>query len=355
MSVQLQFKKTSRFIAYLLVFTILSLNIIGNGALKEHNNLSLPSPTLSKFTSDLTAFAQQGSLRVNPNFNPEVNRLIKSLAANDLRQPMLIDDQGNHQPLVAELFAVRLAKGDVPNNLSGRRLFSLDTSLLINELKSDAEIGQTFERIINELSLNGNEQILFVNYLTNLMEYEQVRETLIKTIQTGKLKIIGASGSGKYQETVEARAETAALFEKIEINARQTQANVEESRKLPSAQREYRGDNVAADLREMMQNDTSGGRKRLDVILQTKDADNPVLREVLTQNNIRLTDRIGDSDTMVVNLPLSAVEILAQSGLINYISPDRDVKSLGHVETTTGISLMRSQPTGFRTFIGLYT
>lgn len=77
--------------------------------------------------------------------------------------------------------------------------------------------------------------------------------------------------------------------------------------------------------------------------MQTKDADNPVLRRIMAENNVRLQDRIGTSDTMVVNLPLRAVEALSQSGLINYMSPDRPMSFSGHLENTVGATLTRSQ------------
>ena len=93
----------------------------------------------------------------------------------------------------------------------------------------------------------------------------------------------------------------------------------------------------------MMAQDPSG-KKRVDVIIQAKDADNAALRALMADGQARVSERIGKTDTMVVNLPLSALNTLSTSGLINYISPDRPTQTTGHVEDTTGITLMRSQP-----------
>ena len=93
----------------------------------------------------------------------------------------------------------------------------------------------------------------------------------------------------------------------------------------------------------MLANDLTGGKKRVEVILQAKDADNPVLRALLKAENVRLSDRIGDSDTLVVNLPLAAIENLSTSGTINYMSPDRQVGGFGHIENATGVNLIRNQ------------
>ncbi|MBK6724727.1 MAG: S8 family serine peptidase [Acidobacteria bacterium] len=100
---------------------------------------------------------------------------------------------------------------------------------------------------------------------------------------------------------------------------------------------------MSPDLREMMANDPSGNT-RVDTIIQAKDADSAVLRSLLASGQASVSDRIGNSDTLVVNLPLSAVSALSTSGTINYVSPDREMRGTGHVEDTTGTTAMRSQP-----------
>ena len=79
--------------------------------------------------------------------------------------------------------------------------------------------------------------------------------------------------------------------------------------------------------------------------MQAKDADNAALRSLLSTGEARITNRISGSETMVVNMPLSMVQTLSSSSLVNYISPDRPIASSGHLEDTTGTSLVRSLPT----------
>ena len=110
----------------------------------------------------------------------------------------------------------------------------------------------------------------------------------------------------------------------------------------PELANEYRGDTVSPDLRTLLA-DNPNGSDRLDVILQAKDANDPALRSIMAQFNVHLQDRIGSTDTVVVNLPLSAIEALAQSGAVNYMSPDRPIGQLGHLEDATGASVIRSQ------------
>ena len=99
---------------------------------------------------------------------------------------------------------------------------------------------------------------------------------------------------------------------------------------------------MSPDLRQMMEDDPSGAR-RVDVILQARSADNASLRAFLNSGEARIIRRIG-SGAMVVNLPLSMLNSLSASGLINYVSPDRKTGASGHIETTTGAAQMRTQP-----------
>ena len=340
---QRKFTKTSRFIAYMLVLAILSMNIVGIGASNKNETNSTASPTLNAFATDLTQFAQDGRLRVNENFNSEVNALIKVLASGTQIQPVVIDDNGENQSAVAELLAYRIAKGDVPATLKGKSLLRLETISMFSEKRTQEEISQISERIFNELAASNSETILFINELTAFVGNSRINDALTKALQNGKVKIIGGSTTKIFADNIEPQAEIAAFFEKINIESLQTTTQATAQSK--PEERRFRGDNVSADLREMMK--TESGEKRLDVILQAKNADNPVLREIMANNGVNLNDRIGKTDTIVVNLPLSAVNALANSGLVNYMSPDREMKSLGHIETTTGTSLMRSQPSGF--------
>ena len=159
----------------------------------------------------------------------------------------------------------------------------------------------------------------------------------------GKIQIIGGSSKVAYKENIEPVAEIDALFNKITVGDKTNYSSDE----LKNAAKYdgYNGDNVSSDLRDMMANDPTG-KKRVEVIVQAKEADNAALRALLKSGQARLSDRIGESDTLVVNLPLSAVSQLSESGLINYISPNRPVKMFGHVENTTGATFVRSMNSG---------
>ena len=299
------------------------------------------NPLLVKFTTDLSQLASENRLRLNNNFESEVNRLMQTLSNDALRQPVILDEKGENQELIVEQLAVRIAQNDAPANLRGKRLLKLETATLYSNAKSDAEVSQTIENIFAEAVKSKSENIIFVNELINFIGNKQINNALTNAIVQGKIRIIGGSSQIAYTEEIEKISEVAALFAPIHVGMNHKNSETAELKKSADSEA-FRGDNVSSDLREMMANDPTG-KKRVDVILQAKDAENPSLRAIMAENGVRLQDRIGDTDTLVVSLPLGAVEALAQSGLVNHLSPDRQTLKLGHVENTIGATLTRAQ------------
>ena len=333
----------TKMLSAVLIYSFVLTNMFAIQVFANTTNQNVgTSPTLTQYTTDLTELARNGRLRLNANFESETNRLIKMLATGGLRQPVILDEKGENQELVVEQMASRIAAGDVPANLRDKRLLKLETATLFSNAKNDVETSQIIESIFNELTAQHGEVILFVDELTNFVGSSPVNNALTNALLEGKVKIIGGTSKVAYSEKINDLAEVAALFELINIGETQYN-NQENSTKRIAKPEGFRGDNVAPDLRQMMSEDRSG-KKRVDVIIQAKDADNQVLRAIMAENRVILTDRIGESDTLVVSLPLSAVDELSQSGLINYMSPNRDIQMSGHVEDATGVTLTRSQP-----------
>src|ERR1035437_3603537 len=295
----------------------------------------------AKYTTDLTQLGREGRLRENPGFESETARLVKALGNGNSRQPVILSDDKANQDTIVEQLALRIAKGNVPANLANRRIVKLETATLFSNTKFEADATQAIDNVIDDAIASKGIVILYVDELTSLVGSAAASNKLLQGVKDGKLSLIGASAVAAYDETIEQRAEIAALFEPISIERRGATANQNNSTKT-ERDRGYRGDNLSPDLRQMMQRDPSG-RTRVDVIVQAKDADNASLRAMLADGRAHVTDRIAGSDTLVVNLPLAALQTLSSSGLVNYVSPNRPTSSLGHIEETTGLTLMRSQ------------
>ncbi|HEX2640010.1 MAG TPA: S8 family serine peptidase, partial [Pyrinomonadaceae bacterium] len=296
------------------------------------------------FTTDLTQLGRDGRLRENLNFENETMGLLKVLAGGDVRQPVLVDEKGESQDLIVEQLAILLAKGTAPSGLSKKTILKLETAKLWSNAKSQAELVAGINESVDAAIASNGQTILFVDQLPSLLGLQPVREKVAAAITAKKLVMIGGSSKGAWDEKIAASADVAGLFEAVYVgggNAASGSKSTPPSERLP-----FRGDNVSSDLRKMMSDDASG-ETRVDVILQAKNADDQALRALLASGKATVSDRVGKTNTLVVNLPLSAVQSLSASGLVNYISPDRAIKTLGHVENTTGTSQMRSQPAGY--------
>jgi subtilisin family serine protease len=123
---------------------------------------------------------------------------------------------------------------------------------------------------------------------------------------------------------------------KIVINADAEVAANDE--KETSDDHSFAGDKVSPELREMMQ---AKGARSVEAILQVSDSHQAGLNQLLAENNIKVSQRLGSS--IVVNMPMKAIEKLAASNLVAHMSRDRKVGSLGHVSQATGTDVARQQ------------
>src|SRR5438128_9336100 len=106
------------------------------------------------------------------------------------------------------------------------------------------------------------------------------------------------------------------------------------------------GQKVSSDLRELVRGARSGD-ETVRVILQTRGEPGRDLQALLQRDGVKIRDHFQNLHTRVVELPASMVEELAADSDVSYVSPDRDVKSSGHVSVTTGADAVRpSMPGG---------
>ena len=267
------------------------------------------SSATAKYTTDLTQLGREGRLREDLSFEKETTRLIKVLATGGIRQPVIVDEDAAVQNMIVEQVALRIAKGTAPDQLAGKSIVKIETAALFSNMHSQAEAAQVIDSIVNDAIAAKGQTILFVDELTNMVGSRAASTKVFDSIAGGKLVIIGASSAVAYNERIESQPEIAAYFAGILVNdSKKSQAIAEN--KPNDSDSEYRGDNVSPDLREMMAQDPSG-KKRVDVIIQAKDADNAALRALMADGSARVSDRIGNSDTLVVNLPLSALNTLS--------------------------------------------
>src|SRR6185369_4939451 len=333
---------TRQTVSLTLLFSLIITNAFAVRPISGNAKESMSTPTvLATYTTDLTQLGREGSLRESLSFDKETNSLVEVLGKGGSRQPVLVDETGECQSLIVEQLAIRIAKGNVPDSLKDKSVVKLLTNVLFSRTKSAEESAAIVNAVIDHAIASNGKTILFIDSLAQFVDAKASK--LAAAISEGKVAIIGGSSKAFYADRIESSEALDQLFTQINVSATNVAAEIEKANRLTDETSEYKGDNLSPDLRDLMAQDPSG-KKRVDVILQAKNADNPVLRSMLADGQARIIGRIGKDETLVVSLPLSALQSLSSSGLINYISPDRSTQTTGHVEDTTGAAQMRTQP-----------
>src|SRR5947209_2240795 len=106
-----------------------------------------------------------------------------------------------------------------------------------------------------------------------------------------------------------------------------------------------RGKKVSPDLRDMVRG-ARYGDEVVRVIVQTKEEPGANLRALLQREGVKDRANFRNLNTHVVELPASTVDELAADGDVSYVSPDREVNTLGHVSATTGADAVRASGPG---------
>ena len=323
----LGFTATRRAISIAVLASFVFTNAFAVDAVRRDTKLSVPvSAETANYTTDLTELGRNGSLRQDLRFDAETAQLIKMLAEGGVRQPVIIDQDKDVLNTVVEQAALRIAKGRVPAGLIDREIVKVDVANLFSNVRDKASAAKTIAAVIDDAIASNGRMILFVDELTSFVGSDAASTKMLDAIKDGKLVIVGGSSPAAYGDRIESKAEISGYFSVIRVAAKNEHAPAS-SRKTGG----YRGDNISSDLREMMAKDPTG-KKRVDVILQARDADNAELRSMIASGQAQVKDRIGSSNTLVVNLPLSLLNNLSSSGLINYVSPNRPTATTGHVE-----------------------
>ena len=122
-------------------------------------------PALSRYAADLTGLARAGRLEVVINRDAEINRAVQILSRDTHLNPVLIGEAGLGVAQVAQGLAQRMVSGDVPENLRGKRLFSLSLDALVANVKDTSEFASRLNDVLTEAENSKGEVILFVDQL----------------------------------------------------------------------------------------------------------------------------------------------------------------------------------------------
>ena len=164
---------------------------------------------LTKYGQDLTALAKSQKLEPVIGRDDEIRNVIRILSRKSKNNPCLIGEPGVGKTAIAEGLALRIAKGDVPENLKEKTLFSLDMGALVAGAKYRGEFEERLKAVLDEIKSAEGQIILFIDELHTIVgagktEGAMDAGNLLKPLLArGELHCIGATTLDEYRKYIE--------------------------------------------------------------------------------------------------------------------------------------------------------
>ncbi len=179
---------------------------------------------LSKYAVDLNERARQGKLDPVIGRDEEIRRVLQILSRRTKNNPMLIGEPGTGKTAIAEGLAHRIVRGDVPENLRTKQIFSLDMGALVAGAKYKGEFEERLKAIVNEVTASDGEIILFIDEIHTLVgagkgEGAMDAANILKpALARGELRSIGATTLDEYQKYFEKDKALERRFQKVMVD-----------------------------------------------------------------------------------------------------------------------------------------
>jgi ATP-dependent Clp protease ATP-binding subunit ClpB len=179
---------------------------------------------LNKYAINLNERARAGKLDPVIGRDDEIRRVLQILSRRTKNNPMLIGEPGTGKTAIAEGLAQRIVRGDVPENLRSKQLFSLDMGALVAGAKYKGEFEERLKAIVNEVTQSDGEIILFIDEIHTLVgagkgEGAMDAANILKpALARGELRAIGATTLDEYQKYFEKDKALERRFQKVMIN-----------------------------------------------------------------------------------------------------------------------------------------
>ena len=164
---------------------------------------------LERFSRDLTALARQDKIDPVIGRDEEIKRTIQILSRRTKNNPVLIGDPGVGKTAIAEGLALKMAHGDVPENLRGRRLLALDMGALVAGSKFRGEFEERLKGVMDEVRKSAGGVVLFLDELHTVVgagaaEGAMDASNMLKpALARGELQCIGATTLDEYRKNIE--------------------------------------------------------------------------------------------------------------------------------------------------------
>ncbi len=179
---------------------------------------------LSKYAINLNDRARSGKLDPVIGRDEEIRRVLQILSRRTKNNPMLVGEPGTGKTAIAEGLAHRIVRGDVPENLKSKQIYSLDMGALVAGAKYKGEFEERLKAIVNEVTQSNGEIILFIDEIHTLVgagkgEGAMDAANILKpALARGELRSIGATTLDEYQKYFEKDKALERRFQKVMVD-----------------------------------------------------------------------------------------------------------------------------------------
>ncbi|WMJ76325.1 ATP-dependent chaperone ClpB [Sedimentibacter sp. MB35-C1] len=179
---------------------------------------------LTKYGSDLVELAKNNKLDPVIGRDSEIRNVIRILSRKTKNNPVLIGEPGVGKTAIAEGLAIRIVRGDVPNNLKERKIFSLDMSSLVAGAKFRGEFEERLKAVLEEVKKSEGKIILFIDELHTIVGAGKTDgamdagNMLKPMLARGELHCIGATTLNEYRQYIEKDAALERRFQPVMVD-----------------------------------------------------------------------------------------------------------------------------------------
>ena len=209
-----------------------AINELRKGEKVTSQNSEETYQALEKYATNLIEAARSGKLDPVIGRDEEIRRVLQILSRRTKNNPILIGEPGTGKTAIVEGLAHRILRGDVPENLKDKQLYSLDMGALIAGAKYKGEFEERLKSVINEVTKSNGQIILFIDEIHTLVgagkgEGAMDAANILKpALARGELRSIGATTLDEYQKYFEKDKALERRFQTVMVNEPDTLSSI---------------------------------------------------------------------------------------------------------------------------------